>query len=95
MFVSKQDHISRSNTLDPLSANNSFAATDKHALTNIFLSWFLSGNLTLTLGAENLLDEDYIDHLTGFNRVLGSIVPQGSRMFGPGRNLFSRVQYRW
>ena len=59
------------------------------------MSWYFDNDLTLSLGAENILDEDYTDHLTGFNRVLGSVVPQGSRVFGPGRNLFGRLQYRW
>ena len=95
VFVAEQDDLSRTNTLDPLNPNNSFIPTDGYALSNVFLSWFISDELTITAGAENLFDEDYIDHLTGFNRVIGSEAPIGSRMLGHGRNLFGRLQYKW
>lgn len=95
VFVAEQDDLSATNTLDPLSGNNSFVETDGYALTNVFLTWFLNEQLTITTGAENLFDEDYTDHLTGFNRVIGSEVPVGSRMLGQGVNLFGRLQYRW
>lgn len=95
VFVAEQDDLSRINTFDPLNGNNSFIATDSYELTNVYLDWFLNDQLTFTAGAENLFDEDYTDHLTGFNRVIGSEVPVGSRMLGQGVNLFGRVQYKW
>lgn len=95
VFVAEQDDLSATNTLDPLNGNNSFIETDGYSLTNVYLDWFLSDQLTLTAGAENLFDKDYTDHLTGFNRVMGSEVPVGSRMLGQGVNLFGRVQYKW
>ena len=95
VLVAEQDDISRTNTLDPLNPNNSFTPTDSYALTNVFLTWILNENWVVSAGAENLFDEDYTDHLYGFNRVLNSEVPRGSRMFGPGRNFFGRFQYRW
>ena len=95
VLIAEQDDLSRANTFDPLNPNNSFVETDSYELTNVYLSWLLNDNLTVTAGAENLFDEDYIDHLTGFNRVIGSEVPVGSRMLGRGLNLFGRVQYSW
>ena len=95
VFVAEQDDLSRTNTFDPLSTNNSFVNTDSYVLTNVFLTWFINDELTIATGAENLFDEDYTDHLTGFNRVIGSEVPVGSRMFGQGINLFGRLQYKW
>ena len=95
LFVFDQDRISATNTLDPGNPNNNAAATDGFALTSFFLGWTMNDGLNLSLGVENLFDEEYTDHLTGFNRVLDSVVPQGSRMIGPGRNFFGRVQYRW
>jgi iron complex outermembrane receptor protein len=61
----------------------------------VYLTWLISDELTITTGAENLFDEDYSDHLTGFNRVIGSEVSVGSRMLGQGVNFFSRLQYKW
>lgn len=95
VLVAEQDELSRSNTLDPANPNNSFLPTDSYALSNLYLSWSVSAQLSLAGGAENLFDEEYVDHLTGFNRVSGSVVPRGSRMVGQGRNFFARLQYRW
>ena len=95
VVVMEQDNISRTNTYDPMNPNNSSDPTDGYNLTNVYLDWLTDQGFTFTLGAENLFDTDYVDHLTGFNRVLNSVVPQGSRMYGQGINLFGRVQYQW
>lgn len=95
VLVSEQEDISLTNTFDPTNINNNSAATDSYALTNAYLNWQVSDGLSVTAGVENLFDDDYVDHLSGFNRVIGSVVPQGSRMFGQGRNLFGRVQIKW
>jgi len=95
VVVMEQDNVSRTNTYDPMNPNNSSDPTDGYNLTNVYLDWLTDRGFTFTLGAENLFDTDYVDHLTGFNRVLDSVVPQGSRMYGQGINLFGRVQYQW
>lgn len=95
VFVAKQDDLSTTNTFDPLNGNNSFIETDSYALTNVYLTWLMNDTLTVSAGAENLFDEDYSDHLTGFNRVIGSAVPVGERMLGQGINFFGRLQYKW
>ncbi len=95
VVVLDQDDVSLTNTLDPANPNNNSAGTAGYNLTNAFFGWDVGNGLALSAGIENLFDEDYTDHLTGFNRVLNIIVPQGSRMPGPGRNLFGRLQFRW
>lgn len=95
VFVAKQDDLSTTNTFDPLNGNNSFIETNSYALTNVYLTWLMNDTLTVSAGAENLFDEDYSDHLTGFNRVIGSAVPVGERMLGQGINFFGRLQYKW
>lgn len=95
VFVAQRDDLSHTNTFDPLRPNNSFVETHGYALTNVYLTWLINDELTITTGAENLFDEDYTDHLTGFNRVIGSEVPVGSRMLGQGINIFGRLQYKW
>jgi iron complex outermembrane receptor protein len=95
IFYAEQDDVSATNTLDPLNGSNSFDSTGGYALTNVYLDWFLNSQLTVSAGLENLFNEDYIDHLTGFNRVIGSEIPIGSRLFGHGRNVFARLQYQW
>ncbi|MGI9250334.1 MAG: TonB-dependent receptor [Pseudohongiellaceae bacterium] len=95
VLVGKQDDLSATGTRDVDNPNNSFVASGGYGLTNLFLNWYLEDGLTVSLGAENILDRHYVDHVTGFNRVLDSVVPQGSRMFGHGRNVFGRLQYQW
>ena len=93
--VLEQDRISRTNTHDPMNPKNNAGPTDGYNLTNIYLNWLTDQGVTFTLGAENLFDTNYSDHLTGFNRVMNSVVPVGSRMYGQGLNLFGRVQFQW
>lgn len=95
VFSGGQDDLSATNTHDPANPNNSHTKTDGYALSNLYLNWYLDADLTVSIGAENLWDKDYTDHVSGFNRVQGSTVPQGSRLYGRGRNLFGRLQYRW
>ena len=95
VLVFEQDAIALTNTLDPTNPNNNADSTAGYQLTNAFFNWAMNNGLSIAAGVENLLDEEYIDHLTGFNRVSGSVVPLGSRLIGAGRNLFGRLQYRW
>ena len=95
VVVLEQDQVSRTNTYDPMNPKNNAAPTDGYNLTNVYLNWLTSQGITFTLGAENLFDADYVNHLTGFNRVASGVVPIGSRMYGQGVNLFGRVQFQW
>ena len=94
-LVASQDRLSATNTNDPGNPNNSSTPTPGYSLTNVYLNWLVNTNLTLAFGAENLLDKYYVDHLTGFNRVINSVIPQGSRMVGQGRHFFGRLQFEW
>jgi len=95
VLVAEQDRLSRTNTLDPGNVNNRFEETPGYGLTHLFVTWNRRGDLTVTAGLENVWDKHYIDHLTGFNRVIDSEVPRGQRLPGQGRNLFGRLHYRW
>jgi iron complex outermembrane receptor protein len=95
VVVADQDRLSATNTNDPTNPNNSYAISNGYTLTNLYLNWLVSNELTVSLGAENVFDKGYVDHLSGFNRVINSVVPQGSRMFGQGRHLFGRLQFEW
>ena len=47
--------------------------------------------MTLAMSAENLLDEDYEQHLAGYNRNAGSVVGVGERLPGSGRSIGLRL----
>ncbi len=92
----EQDKISNTLTLDPANPNNNNSATGGYALLNLYGQYsFASQGLHLQAGIENLLDKQYTDHLSGFNRNSASVVPVGQRLSGAGRNVFANLVYRW
>jgi len=62
---------------------------------NISGKWKSTDELTLNTGVSNLLDKNYTNHLSGFNRNSGGGVPVGNRLPGEGRNLFAALSYEW
>lgn len=90
----RQDKIAQSITTNSSVGSN--AETPGYALANVYAQYrFDELGLQLNAGVENLFDKDYIDHLSGFNRVQGSDVPVGQRISGPGRNVYMTVNYDW
>lgn len=59
-----------------------------YGLLNLYSQYQVSSDLRINAGIENLLDKDYVDHLTGYNRNADSDIPVGDRLPGRGRNLF-------
>ncbi|MEO8045089.1 MAG: hypothetical protein ABI674_09300 [Spartobacteria bacterium] len=55
----------------------------------------LSRAPSIDVSLENVFDERYEDHLTGINRVLGSDVPVGARIPGPGRFVAVSIGYKF
>ncbi|MDX1519640.1 MAG: TonB-dependent receptor, partial [Gammaproteobacteria bacterium] len=92
----EQHDVSDTVTFDPGNSNNNNESTPGYALLNFFGQYrFDNEGITVRVGVENLLDEDYTDHLSGFNRNLASDVPVGQRLPGPGRNLHATLSYHW
>ena len=59
-----------------------------YGLLNLYSQYQISSDLRINAGIENLLDKDYVDHLTGYNRNGDSDIPVGDRLPGRGRNFF-------
>ena len=55
----------------------------------------LNDTFTLGLGAENLFDKVYRDHLGGYNRVRTSDIPVGERIVSMGRNIYLKLDASW
>jgi iron complex outermembrane receptor protein len=81
-FVAEQDRVSTVSGEQP---------TDGYAVFGINLDWYARDNVIVTLGAENLFDETYERHLSGYNRVAGGDVATGERLPGPGRGAYARI----
>jgi iron complex outermembrane receptor protein len=58
-------------------------------------SWQATTDLQLAMGVNNVLDNDYEDHLGGYNRAANPDIPTGNRLPGYGINFFARVKYEF
>lgn len=76
-----------------VSATNGEETTNGYVLAGLFGHVAITSTLSLDARIENLLDNDYSQHLAGYNRVSGSDVPLGARIPGAGRSAFIRL--RW
>ena len=80
--VAEQDEVSETNSEEP---------SDGYVLINLFADWQVSNRVHLSFGIENLADEVYLDHLSGYNRNAASDVAVGERLPGVGRSAFVRI----
>ena len=74
---------------------NSEETTTGYELMNISGSYLVTENLRLSMGVDNVLDETYQDHLTGYNRARNPDIVVGGRLYGYGRNVFLKANYKW
>ncbi|RLA31846.1 MAG: TonB-dependent receptor [Gammaproteobacteria bacterium] len=80
---------------DKVSAFNDELPTPGYGLMNLSLNLTPHQSLRLELQVHNLFDKTYQDHLAGINRVNGSDIPVGERLFGPERSISAGVIYRF
>lgn len=66
-----------------------------YMLTNLRLRYQPKETLTLGFGVENLFDKQYQPHLGGTNRVIGSDLAVGEKIYGPGVNVYANVSLEW
>lgn len=74
-----------------ISDTNSEATTAGYALLSLYGDWQIKDTVKLSAGIENLFDEVYEDHLSGYNRNGFEDVPIGERIPGAGRGVFLRL----
>ena len=80
---------------DKVSETNNEQETSSYELINLSASWQATTNLQLATGINNLLDNDYEDHLGGYNRAANPDITTGNRLPGYGINFFARVKYEF
>jgi len=77
------------------STYNNEQKTSGYGLLNLYGQYQVSAGLRINAGIENLLDKNYVDPLSGYNRNGDSDIPVGDRIPGRGRNLFVSVAISW
>ncbi len=78
---------------DEVSVTNSEEETSGYAVFNLFGEWMINEGTHLHFGVENVFDETYRDHLSGYNRNGLSDVAVGTRVPGAGRGAFIRIGF--
>ena len=95
-WAARQSRISQLLLDDPQSGNNHDRPTSGYALYNLRAEYtHPSMNFMLSAGVENLTDRGYVDHMNGFNRVGGGELAVGERLPGPGRSVYTRINWEW
>ncbi len=74
-----------------VSQTNSEAPSDSYLVLTAYGDWQITDGVKISAGVENLLDEVYQDHLSGYNRNGFGDVPLGERIPGAGRGVFIRL----
>lgn len=80
---------------DRVSAYNDEQESSGWGIVGLRGGFSLNSTFDFSLGVENVFDKAYQDHLGGYNRVTGSDVPLGERLYGTGRNYYLRVNASW
>ena len=78
---------------DRVSATNGELKTDGYSLVNFSGNLYVSSDLEIGFGIDNLLDAAYEDHLAGYNRAYNPDIALRDRMLGMGRNAYARVMW--
>jgi iron complex outermembrane receptor protein len=78
---------------DRISATNIEQQTDGYTIFNLTARINVSPDLEIGVGVENLLDKEYEDHLSGYNRAFNPDIPLRARMPGLGRNVYGRLMW--
>jgi len=78
---------------DRISATNVEQPTDGYSILNLSAMVSFATSTELRLGVENILDENYLDHLAAYNRAFNPDIAMRSRMPGLGRNVYARLMW--
>ncbi|OUR80626.1 hypothetical protein A9Q75_10235 [Colwellia psychrerythraea] len=78
---------------DDVSATNTEQATSGYGLVNIDVEYFVTADLTLRGGIDNLLDREYQNHLGGYNRVKEVETPVMNRLPSEGLSAWLEATY--
>jgi len=99
MYVRERYFISVENVAasrqDKVARYNNEQETAGWGIINLRAGVELSDAVNVGLGVENLFDKAYQDHLGGYNRVIGSDVPLGERLYSKGRNFYLSLNVAW
>jgi iron complex outermembrane receptor protein len=80
---------------DRVAAYNQETETAGWGVLNLRVGLRLGKPFQLGFVVENVFDKLYQDHLGGYNRVMESDVPVGTRLYSKGRNCYLRLSVNW
>lgn len=74
---------------------NNEASSAGYAVVDWQVDYFVNSGLVVRLGANNLFDKQYNDHLGGVNRANGSDIAVGEKLTAMGRNIYFALDYQF
>lgn len=80
---------------DRVSATNLEQETDGYTIFNLTGRINVATDVEVSLGVENLFDEEYEDHLAAYNRAFNPDIAMRERMPGLGRNIYARLMWNF
>jgi iron complex outermembrane receptor protein len=92
-FVAVEGHAA--SRQDKVSAYNDEKETPGWGVVSLHGGFSLGEAFDINFGVENAFDKAYQDHLGGYNRVRGSDVPTGERLYSKGRNYYISLNANW
>ena len=78
---------------DKVSDTNRELETAGYGLLNLSATWQATQRLQLAAGVDNVLNNEFLDHMTGYNRVQNPDIALRDRLPGTGTNVFARLSY--
>lgn len=80
---------------DDVSATNNEQESAGYGVINVDFQYYLDNQVTLRAGVDNIFDNEYRNHLGGYNRVKGSDIAVMNRLPAEGMSAWAEVSYNF
>ncbi|MDG1752178.1 MAG: TonB-dependent receptor, partial [Thalassotalea sp.] len=80
---------------DDVSATNNEQKSAGYGVLNVDFQYYLNNQVTLRAGVDNIFDNEYRNHLGGYNRVKGSDIALMKRLPAEGMSAWAEVTYNF
>jgi len=81
------------NKQSDVSTINREKETSGYVTSDIDLTYRFNNAFKLTAGVSNLFDKQYFNHLSGYNRVMGTNLPVRERLPNEGRTIWANLSF--
>lgn len=80
---------------DKVAVTNNEQESAGYGVINVDFQYYLNNQVTLRAGVDNIFDNEYRNHLGGYNRVKGSDITVMNRLPAEGMSAWAEVSYNF